>query len=182
MNSLLTDYINEGDIEMQHIDNIVKELKTIMQDNGISQNQVVNALDSKCSRNTILNFFKADADCKLSTLLMILEACGADLRIETERSKEAIMSGDIASYRAEIEQLRSQLNAVTADKNFFVNRYTEISEKNTQLTSTLEKQQNIIDRYMVRMENSENALYQAMDSLKRKDARIVELQKECNKW
>lgn len=168
--------------DMQQIEKIVSELKTIMQDADISQNKIINALEDKCSRNTILTFFKGDSDCKLSTFLMILQACGADLRIDTERSREAIMSGDIASYRTEIEQLRLDLQKVEADREYINNRYTELIEKNTKLTSTVEKQQNIIDRYMQRMEKSENAIYDALENIRRKDARIVELSRECNKW
>lgn len=161
---------------MQRIDSLINELKTIMQDNAITPTKVVSVLDGKCARNTILSFFsKGDADPKLSTLLMILDACGVELRLETERSKEAIMSGDIASYRADLEQIRTELDKAKADSEFYRSRYEEVSEKNTALTRMVEKQQNQIDRYIDRMEKAEEAIY-------RKDARIVELSKLCNKW
>lgn len=73
-----------SEVIMQQINTIVSELKSIMQDNNISQNSVVSLLDGKCARSTILSFFKGDADCRLSTLLMIMEVCNADFRIETE--------------------------------------------------------------------------------------------------
>ena len=163
-------------IDMQRIDNIINQLRTIMQDNGISTNRIVNLLDGKCARNTVLAFFnKGEADPKLSTLLMILDACGVDLRLETERSREAILSGDIASYRADLEQARAELDKAKADADFYKSRYEEVSEKNTALTNTVAKQQSQIDRYIDRMEKAEDAIY-------RKDARIVELSKLCNKW
>ena len=178
----ISEIISLGCDEMQQINSIVNELKAIMQDNDISQNKIINVLGDKCSRNTILSFFKGDSDCKLSTLLMIMEACGADLRIETERSREAIIAGDIASYRSENEQLRSEIETVRKDKDFIQERYTELIEKNTTLTNAVEKMQGTIDRYMTRMENAENALYTAMDNIRRKDERIVELSKICDKW
>ncbi len=164
---------------MQKIDNIISELKMIMQNNDITQAKIVNILDGKCARNTILTFFKGDkageADPRLSTLLMILDACGVELRLETERSREAIMSGDIAAYRTEAEQIRTELEAVREDKNFYKVRYEELIDKNTALTRTVEKQQGQIDKYIDRMAKAEDAIY-------RKDARIVELSKLCGKW
>ena len=182
MCKISSENIIKGDSTMQQINAIVSQLKTIMQDSSISLNHVVSLLEDKCSRNTILPFMKGDSDCKLSTLLMILDALGADLRIETERSREAIISGDIASYRTETEQLRAKLAEVEKDKEFFKTRYDELIEKNTQLTNTVAKMQGTIDRYMQRMENAENALYTAMDNIRRKDERIVELSKACGKW
>ena len=172
-----------SDIQMQKIESIVAELKTIMQNNGITQTRIVTTLDGWCSRNTIINFLnKDDADPKLSTLLMILDACGVELRLDTERSKEAIMSGDIASYRTEAEALRSELDAVKKDLDFFKSRYEELIDKNTALTKTVEKQQAQIEKYMQRMENADNALYAAQDDVRRKDARIVELSKKLDMW
>lgn len=182
MCSLTSDKKSIGETEMQRIDGIVNELKTIMQDGSISVTSIVNALGEKCSRNTILTFFKGDSDCKLSTLLMILDACNADLRIDTERSRESILSGDIASYRNDIEQLRKQLDALSEEKDYLSTRYDEVIAKNAQLTTTVEKQQATIERYMSRMEKSENAIYDALENIRRKDARIVELSRECNKW
>lgn len=168
--------------DMQRINEIVSELKTIMQDTGISQTSVVSALDGKCARNTILTFLKGGEDCKLSTLLMILDACGVELRLDTERSKEAILSGDIAAYRTEVEQMRTELDKETSDKEFYKSRYEELIDKNTSLTNTIAKQQSQIERYMDRMEKAENALYAANDDVRRKDAKIVELLKEAKKW
>lgn len=197
----MNDYI--GDIDMQQIGSIVDELKTIMNDSSISQTHIVNALDNKCSKNTILTFFKGDSDCKLSTLLMILDACGANLRIDTERSKESILAGDIASYRTDAENLRSELEHTEAEKKYFQDRFDELVNKNTSLAETIDKQQEtidkqqetidkqqaaigkqqaIIDKYMLRMEEAEKALYAVNADCRRKDARIVELSKECNKW
>ena len=167
---------------MQQIDNLVNELKTIMQSADISVNQLVRVLESKCAKNTILTFLKGDSDCKLSTFLMILDAVGADMRIDTERSKEAIMSGDIASYRLEAESLRVELQKAEEGKDYFKGKYEELAEKNTQLTETTNKQQKTIEKYMERMERAENALYDANENIKRKDARIVELSKLCDKW
>lgn len=178
----MTDYIILGGLNVQQIDSIVKELKTIMQDNDISQNHLVNALDGKCARNTILKFLQGDADCKLSTLLMILDACGANLRIDTERSRESILSGDIASYRTEIEKLRSDLEHTEAERKYFQDRFDELVDKNTFLAQTIDKQQATIDRYMLRTEKHENALFDALENIKRKDARIVELMKEADRW
>lgn len=171
----LTKNIILSEADMQQIEKIVNELKTIMQSSDISQTRIVNALDGKCARNTILSFFKGDADCKLSTLLMILDACGVELRMETERSRQAILSGDIAEYRAEVERVRSDLSSVQADRDFYKTRYEELVDKNTALTNTVEKQQGQIEKYMQRMERAEDAIY-------RKDARIVELSKLCGKW
>lgn len=160
---------------MKKIEEINAELKVIMQDSGISQTAVVTTLDGKCSRNTVLTFLKGGEDCKLSTLLMILDACGVELRLETERSREAIMAGDIAAYRTETEKLRSE-------NERFKTRSEELTEKNAALTRIVEKQQDQIERYMNRMENAENAVYKAMEDIRRKDARIVELSKENRKW
>lgn len=171
-----------GGLDMRRIYEIVNEIKMIMQDNDISQGSIVSALDGKAARNTILTFFKGDADCKLSTFLMILEACGVDLRLETERSKEAILSGDIAAYRTEVERIRSELERVSQNRDFLQKRYEELIDKNTVMTSTIEKQQNQIEKYMARMEKAEEALYKAVDDIRRKDLRIVELSKENNKW
>ena len=161
---------------MQRIDSIINELKTIMQNNDISQTKIVNILEGKCARNTVLSFFnKGEADPKLSTLLMILDACAVELRLDTARSRAAILSGDIAAYRDEQEQLRAELEKAQANIDFYKSRYEELIDKNTTLTNTLEKQQNQIDRYINRMERAEDAIY-------RKDARIVELSKLCGKW
>lgn len=178
----LTNLRNLNGEAMQRIDNLVSELKAIMQDGSISQYGVVNALDGKCARNTILTFFKGDADCKLSTLLMILDACGVELRLETEKSREAIMAGDIAAYRTEAEQLRTELENASTDKEFYKSRYEELIEKNTALTSAIEKQQNQIERYMARMEKAEDAIYAANENIRRKDAKIVELLNKAGKW
>ena len=170
---------------MQKIDSIIAELKMIMQNNDITQTKIVNILDGKCARNTILTFFKGDhgeTDPRLSTLLMILDACGVQLRLETERSREAILSGDIAAYRAEVEQMRSELEEIKKSRDFLQERYTELIEKNTTLTNAVEKQQGQIERYMLRMEKAENALYDANDNIKRKDAKIVELLEKYGSW
>lgn len=175
--------MSESRYSMQRIDSLISELKMIMQSGDISQTWLVNALRDKCSRNTILTFLnKDDADPKLSTLLMILDACGVELRLDTERSKEAIMSGDITSYRTEAEALRSELDAVKKDLDFFKSRYEELIDKNTALTKTVEKQQAQIEKYMIRMENADNALYAAQEDVRRKDARIVELSKKLDMW
>lgn len=160
---------------MKQISDIINELKGIMQLNSISQNSVINALDGKCSRQTILNFFKGDADCKVSTFLMIIRAVGAEIRIDTEMSKEAIMSGDIAAYRSEAETLRAALEdtAKALEEERAYN--SDLKEKNAKLTNTVEKQQNQIDRYIDRMEKAEQNIY-------RKDERIVELSKRLGLW
>lgn len=175
MISVQKEIINVGGKTMKRIETLVSELKMIMQDGGISQGAVVNALDGKAARNTILTFFRGDADCKVSTLLMILDACGVDLRLETERSRQAILAGDIEAYRTETESLRAGKKKLEADVEFYKSRYEELIDKNTTLTNTLEKQQAQIDRYISRMERAEDAIY-------RKDARIVELSKLCGKW
>ena len=177
-----TNVIKWSDLDMQKIDFIVSELKNIMQSSDISQTAVVNLLDGKCARNTILSFFKGDADCKLSTLLMILDACGVELRLETERSRQAILSGDIAEYRAEAEQLRSDLIAEKSNSDFYKSRYEELIDKNTSLTNAIEKQQEQIERYMIRMEHAEEALYSSNADSRRKDEKIVELLKAAGKW
>ena len=175
-------YNHSGDIDMQKIDFIVSELKTIMQSSDISQNSIISALDGKCARNTILSFFKGDADCKLSTLLMILDACGVDLRFETERSREAIIAQDISDYRKEADILRSELDSAAADRDFYKSRYEELINKNTALTGIVEKQQTQIEKYMERMEHAEEALYSSNADARRKDAKIVELLKALEKW
>lgn len=168
---------------MQRIDNIISELRMIMQSNDITQTWLVNTLKEKCSRNTILTFLnKDDADPKLSTFLMILDACGVELRLYTERSRESLLSGDIAAYRAETAQLREELEKMKESLTFFKSRYEELIDKNTALTSTIEKQQAQIEKYMNRMENAENALYAAHENISRKDARIVELSKKLKLW
>lgn len=160
---------------MKQIESIVNQIRTIMKSNGISQNFIINATDGKCSRATIINFLSGQMDCKMSTLLIILEVIGAQLRIETEMSKEALLAGDISAYREKTERLRMELAAVTESRDFFKSRYEELIDKNTALTATVEKQQNQIERYMARMERAEDAIY-------RKDSRIVELSKLCGKW
>lgn len=175
----------ESEKIMQRIDNIISELKTIMQSNGISQTAIVNALDGKCARNTVLSVLKGDrgeADPRLSTLLMILDACAVELRLETDRSREAILSGDIAAYRAEVEAARSRLAEVERDKDFYKERYEELIDKNTVLTQTVSKQQAQIEKYMARMERAEDALYAANADSRRKDAKIVELLSAQGKW
>ena len=172
-----------SDIHMQKIESIVAELKTIMQNNGITQTRIVTTLDGWCSRNTIINFLnKDDADPKLSTLLLILDACGVELRLDTERSREALISGDIAAYREEMEASRSSLESAKKDLEFFKSRYEELIDKNTALTKTVEKQQAQIEKYMQRMENADNALYASQEDVRRKDARIVELSKKLDMW
>lgn len=174
---------------MQQIANIISELKMIMHDNDISQTSIINALDGKCARNTILNFYKGDADCKLSTLLMILDACGVELRLETDRSKEAILSGDIAAYRTEVDNLRSELERSEEGSRFYKERYSELIDKNTDLTHTImdqqhqiAKQQGQIEKYMERMEKQENFNHAMYEDVQRKDAKIVELLKTVKKW
>lgn len=169
-------------VSMQKINTIVNELKSIMQDNSISQNAVVSLLDGKCSRSTILSFFKGDADCRLSTLLMIMEVCGTELRLETERSKQAILSGDIAEYRSEAETLRTENAELIANRDFYKSRYEELIDKNTALTDTVSKQQTQIEKYMQRMEHAEEALYGAVADSRRKDEKIVQLMKDLGKW
>ena len=175
ISNVLTNLRNLNGDNMQRINDVVNQIKTIMTDQSISQTSIVSALDGKCARNTILTFFKGDADCKLSTLLMILTAVGADLRIDTERSREAIMSGDIATYRNEAAALRTACADAEAARDAIQERYSELIDKNTALTKTIEKQQEIIFKYVERMERAENALY-------RKDERIVELSKRLDIW
>ena len=180
-NELKSDYYLR-EVDMQKIDTIVNELKTIMLSSDISQTAVVNLLDGKCARNTILSFYKGDADCKLSTLLMILDACGVELRFETERSKQAIIAQDISDYRDEAEKLRTEVEEIGKDRDFYKVRYEELIDKNTVLTGIVEKQQGQIERYMSRMEHAEEALYSSNADVRRKDAKIVELMKALEKW
>ena len=169
---------------VQQINGIVRQLKDIMEDKGISQTHLVNVLDGKVARSTVLRVFK-DSDCTLGTLLMILDACGIELRLDTERSKEAIMAGDIAEYRKENEEMRGKLAEAEENRKFFKERYEELIEKNTTLTKTnadqqknIDKMQTQIEKYMERMERAENALYASNDDVRRKDAKIVELLNE----
>lgn len=178
----LDNYCQQSEVFMQRIDTIVSQLKSIMDSSGISQNFIISALDGKCSRNTILSFFKGDSDCKLTTLLMVLEACNTQLRFDTEMSKEAILSGDISEYRAIADNLRDELTKTAESLNFYQTRYQELIDKNTSLTNTIEKQQELINRYIVRMENAENALYSANADIRRKDAKIVDLMKKYGQW
>ena len=182
MYSESTNEIKWSETDMQKIDALVNELKTIMQDSSISQTSIVSLLDGKCARNTILSFFKGDADCRLSTLLMILDACGVELRLETERSKQAILSGDISEYRVEAENMRSELADVTSNRDFYKGCYEELIDKNTSLTNTVEKQQAQIEKYMMRMEHAEEALYSSNADARRKDEKIVELLKALGRW
>lgn len=168
--------------EMKKIDNIVRQIRTIMETNSISQNFIVAAADGKCSRSTILNFLKGDGDCKMSTFLLILDIIGAELRIDTEMSKEAILSGDIAEYRTQAEQNREKILEFEKENELLQDRYNELIEKNTVLTQTVGKQQTQIEKYMERMEKAENALYEANSNIKRKDERIVELSQRLNIW
>lgn len=175
----------ESEKTMQRIDSLISELKMIMQANGISQTSIINALEGKCARNTVLSVLNGDrgkTDPRLSTLLMILDACAVELRMETDRSREAILSGDIAAYRTEIEQLRTELDHITKEKEYFQGRFDELVEKNTVLTKTVDKQQSHIERYMARMERAEDALYAANADSRRKDAKIVELLTREGKW
>ena len=179
---------------VQQINGIVRQLKDIMEDKGISQTHLVNVLDGKVARSTVLRVFK-DADCTLGTLLMILDACGIELRLDTERSKEALMAGDIAEYRKENEEMRGKLAEAEENGKFFKERYEELIEKNTTLTKAnaeqqtqigkqqtqIEKMQSQIEKYMERMENAENALYLSNADCRRKDAKIVELLAERDK-
>ena len=181
----MSEYWSGTEVVMQRIDNIINELKMIMQKNGISQSAIVNLLDGRCARNTILNVFKGDkndSDPRLSTFLMILDACGVELRLDTERSKEAILSGDIAEYRAEVERIRAELEAANSRRDYLQERYDELIEKNTTLTNSVGKQQAQIEKYMERMERAENALYAANENIARKDAKIVELLSKSGKW
>ena len=181
----MSEYWSETEVVMQRIDNIINELKMIMQKNGISQSAIVNLLDGRCARNTILNVFKGDkndSDPRLSTFLMILDACGVELRLDTERSKEAILSGDIAEYRAEVERIRAELEAVKSRRDYLQERYDELIDKNTTLTNSVGKQQAQIEKYMERMEKAENALYAANEDARRKDAKISELLSKGGQW
>ncbi len=85
------------------------------------------------------------------------------------------MAGDIAAYRTETERLRAEVDTLTSEKDALQYRYDELIDKNTKLTSTIEKQQGQIDRYMTRMEKAENEIYSALADIRRKDAKIVEL-------
>ena len=180
-NELKSDYYLR-EVDMQKIDTIVNELKTIMLSSDISQTAVVNLLDGKCARNTILSFYKGDADCKLSTLLMILDACGVELRFETERSKQAIIAQDISDYRDEAEKLRTEIAALTSSIENYKARNEELAVKNKSLTTSVEKQQTQIEKYMERMERAEDALYKSNDDCRRKDEKIVKLMKDLGKW
>lgn len=160
---------------MQEIKNLVQQISTIMKDNGISQTSIVNALDGKCSRMTILNLFKGDGDFKVSTLLMVLDVIGADLHLETEKSRAAIMAGDIADYRAETEQLRVKVAEQQAAAENAAQRITELQEKNGKLTDTVESQQRVINRYIERMDLAEQ-------DLRRKDKKIDDLCIKFNIW
>lgn len=160
---------------MKQIDNLIQQIKTIMQVNGISQRFVIASAEGRCSRSTILNFFKGDGDCKMSTFLLVLEIIGAKLHIETEMSKEALMAGDISEYRAKIDLLSEQLSEVSSARDTLQIRYNELIDKNTALTRTLEKQQEQIDRYIERMDRAEQ-------NIERKDKRIVELSQRLNIW
>lgn len=173
---------NFSEVDMQKINSITDELKMIMRENDISQTSVVNLLEGKCARNTVLSFFKGDADCKLSTLLMILDSCGVELRLETERSRQAILNRDIAEYREEAEKLHSELSDVKDNRDFYKERYEELIDKNTVLTKTIDKQQTQIEKYMERMEKAEEALYSANEDARRKDKKIVELMEKLGKW
>lgn len=176
-----TDYDLSG-VTMQQIDKIINELKAIMQNTDISQTALVTMLDGKCARNTVLSVMKGEADPRLSTFLMLLDAVGVELRLDTERSKEAILSGDIAEYRAEAERLRAELEAANSRRDYLQERYDELIEKNTTLTTSVGKQQAQIEKYMERMERAENALYAANENIARKDAKIVELLSKSGKW
>lgn len=161
--------------DMQEIKNLTQQISTIMKDNGISQTFIVNALDGKCSRMTILNLFKGDGDFKVSTLLMVLDVIGAELRLETEKSREAIMAGDIAVYRVENEQLRTELDKERSANAVLTSRVDDLQASNARLTATVESQQQTINRYIERMDRAE----QRLDS---KDERIEELSRRLGIW
>ena len=175
MQSVFANLQNLNGDDMQEIKNLVQQISTIMKDNGISQTSIVNALDGKCSRMTILNLFKGDGDFKVSTLLMVLDVIGADLHLETEKSREAIMAGDIASYRAETEQLRVKVAEQQAAAENAAQRITELQEKNGTLTGIVDSQQRVINRYIERMDLAEQ-------DLRRKDKKIDDLCKKLNLW
>ena len=176
---------------MQQINSIVGQLRAIMQDGGISQTHIINVLDGKVARNTVLSFFK-DADCKLSTLLMILDACGVDLRLETELSRAAIMNDDISAYRQKADEASNKLKEEQDKCSYIQQRNKELTDKNASLTRTvsdqqtqidkmqsqIDKMQSQIEKYMERMEKAENALYLSNADCRRKDAKIVELLNE----
>ena len=160
---------------MQEIKNIVDQINMIMRDGNISQNSVVNALEGKCARATVLNIFKGEGDFKLSSLLMVLEVIGVDLRLETEKSREAIMAGDIAAYRVDNEKLRSDLEKERSANAVLNARVNDLQASNVRLTGTVESQQQTINRYIERMDRAE----QRLDS---KDERIVELSRRLGIW
>ncbi len=163
------------EVDMQELNDVVAQIRTIMQTSGYSQNALINALDGKVARNTIMAFLKGEADCKVSTLLLMLDAIRADLRIDTEMSKEALMSGDISEYRTQTERYREQLEDAIKSRDFLQTRYEELIDKNTALTRTIEKQQEQIDRYIERMDRAEQ-------NIERKDKRIVELSQRLGLW
>lgn len=175
--------MKDCEVQMQKIDSIISELKMIMQENDLSQTWLVNTLKDRCSRNTITTFLnKEETDTRLSTLLMILDACRVELRLETERSREAMIRGDIAAYREETEKLRAALELSDKDLQFFRGRYEELIEKNTELTKMVSKQQDQIEKYMARTEKLETSNAASQEDIRRKDARIVELSKKLGIW
>lgn len=186
---MLTPVINQtdnfdtiGDGNMQDIQNLVSQIKAIMADSGVSQTALVNLLDGKCSRATILSILREDSDFRVSTLLLLLDVLGVDFHLQTEKSRQAILAGDIAAYRTETEQIRADLESVTSRRDYLQERYDELLDKNTSLINTVSKQQSQIDRFMERMEKAENALYAANEDARRKDAKISELLSKGVQW
>lgn len=164
-----------SEVNMQDINNVVAQIKTIMQASGYSQNALINALDGKVARNTISAFLRGEADCKVSTLLLMLDALRADLRIDTEMSKEAIASGDISGYRIEAQALRDEIADAGEKLRAANERIADLQSKNEKLTNTIESQQHTINRYIERMDRAEQ-------NIDRKDQRIVELSQRLGLW
>ena len=108
----------------------------------------------------------------METFVDFANACETDLILETEGSKRAELQGDIADFRLEYLAKCEELEKANAE----IARLKELHDVQlAKLTSTLEKQQDTIEHYIVRMEKAEDAMY-------RKDARIVELSKACGLW
>lgn len=175
MQNQFADLQNLNGGTMQEIKDIITQINMIMHDGGISQTSVVNALDNKCSRVTILNLLKGDGDFKMSTLMMVLDVIGVTLRLETEKSREAIMAGDIAVYRTETEHLRTDLESVCSERDAALSRVVELQEQVKKLTGIADSQQHVINRYIERID----AYEQRND---RKDDRIEALEKRLGIW
>lgn len=161
---------------MVKMSNLLSQLVAIREQAGVSVGQILVRTGNKYSKTTVTNFFQnKTANPNMETFVDMANACGANVILETADSKRAEMLGDIEDLRLEYSAKIEELAKVNGELERLRALYDEQTKQSTKLTATIDKQQDTIDHYIIRMEKAEEAIY-------RKDERIVELSKRLGIW